>query len=284
VASNRGLGRGLDSLLGGMDTNTSTESTPEATKTLPIEVLQRGKYQPRRHIDEASLQELAASISAQGIIQPIVVRAIDDEHFEIIAGERRWRAAQLAGLADVPVVVRKVDDRAAIAMSLIENIQRDDLNPIEEALSLQRLMEEFKLTQQQAAEAVGRSRPAISNALRLLQLPDAIKTMLAEGELEMGHARALLSLQGAVQLTTAKVVATNGMSVREAEAYIKKQLDKSNAAPRPAKDPNLVRLENDVAERVNARVRIKAQDDGGGNLTIHFNSLDELEGILARIH
>jgi ParB family chromosome partitioning protein len=315
----RGLGRGLDSLLGGLKptpaptaaenaaapvSDASVSSAPPANRIaaaqavaaqqeetdgklrqLPVDLLQRGRYQPRRDMHPESLEDLAASIKAQGIVQPITVRAIAGGRYEIIAGERRWRAAQQAGLHQVPAVVRELSDQAAMAMALIENIQREDLNPIEEADALRRLIDEFSLTQQEAADAVGRSRTAVTNLLRLLSLQEEVRRMLEHGDLEMGHARALLALEGAAQLDAARQVVARGLSVRETEGLVRRAGQKKPAAAAvPAKvDPDVRRLQDDLSERVGARVRIQANAKGKGKMTIEFSSHDELEGILARI-
>jgi len=285
----RGLGRGLDALLGSnvavKDTNTAQPSTDGALRELAVERLQRGRYQPRTDMHPESLEELADSIREQGLVQPIVVRPVSKDKYEIIAGERRWRAAQLAGLQEVPVVIRDVDDRAAIAMALIENIQRENLNPIEEARSLHRLMEEFELTQQQAAEAVGRSRSGVANLLRLLELNEDVKVLLEKRELEMGHARALLALKDLQQSETARKVAKAGMSVRETEQLVRKLSEPRQAKPAKSADvdPNVRRLQEDLSEKLGAAVQLQCKPNGKGKLTITFNSNDELEGILDHI-
>lgn len=278
----RGLGRGLDSLLG---TAKSSAVTPKATPTvLPIENLQRGQFQPRQSMDKLALEELSRSIVEQGIIQPIVVRSLAKDKYEIIAGERRWRAAQLAQLDEVPVVVRQVGDRQVIAMALIENIQRENLNPIEEAQSLKRLIDEFSMTQEQAATAVGRSRPAVANILRLLGLPANIKEMLKQGEIEMGHARALLGAPEDKQILAAQYIKNNGLSVRAAEKYIKSlSVSVSSPAKTKTQDPDVQRLENQLQDILNAKVQLKSDGKGKGRINIHYNSLDELEGILEHI-
>jgi ParB family chromosome partitioning protein len=286
----RGLGRGLDALLG-IDTSSGdageTASGGEL-RTLPANRLQPGRYQPRTGMDPERLAELAESIKAQGVIQPIVVRGIGGERYEIIAGERRWRAAQQAGLAEVPVVVREVPDQAAIAMALIENIQREDLNPLEEATALQRLIQEFDLTHQQAAEAVGRSRAAVSNLLRLLDLPEAVRTLLEKHRLEMGHARALITLDPARATALALAAADGGWSVRELEERVRneqaaKTAGKTNGQKKPGADPNITRLEQDLSEKLATRVSIQHARNGRGKLVIAYHSIDELDGILERI-
>jgi len=297
-AKKRGLGRGLDALLGGArgdeaDAEEGAAVNAEATRdervsTLPIEQIQRGRYQPRRDFDPDSLRELADSISAQGVIQPIVVRPIEDGRFEIIAGERRWRASQQAGLADIPVVIMDVDEQSASVIALIENIQRDDLNPLEEASALSRLLEEFGLTHQEVAEAVGKSRTTVTNLLRLLELNDDVKQNLQEGRLEMGHARALLGLKGPRQSTAARQVVARGLSVRETEKLVRR-LQLEEAAEQPEKprkadvDPNIRHLQDDLTDRLGARVLIQQGGRGTGKLIIAYNSLDELDGILAHI-
>ena len=288
----RGLGRGLDVLLGGSAGAEAAAERPEPSgetlRTLPIEQLQPGKYQPRSHMDPERLAELADSIRAQGLIQPIVVRGIGAGRFEIIAGERRWRAAQLAELREVPVVVREIDDHAALAMALIENIQREDLNPLEEALALKRLIDEFGLTHQQAAAAVGRSRAAVSNLLRLLELPDVIRGFVERHELEMGHARALLTLPEAQAVALAREAAAGGWSVREVErraAALGKGAPPPGDKPpsRKAADADIAALERELGETLQARVAVQAGRGGRGKLVISYHSLDELEGILERL-
>lgn len=287
----RGLGRGLDALLGGAATVPEAEHAPQTTdgglRELPVDQLQRGRYQPRSTMDQEALEELAASIRVQGIVQPIVVRPLArPDSYEIIAGERRWRAAQLAGLHNVPVVVREVPDEAAIAMSLIENIQREDLNPIEEAVALRRLIDEFEMTHQQASEAVGRSRAGVSNMLRLLDLNPDVRKLLEQRALEMGHARALLGVGAEAQSRLASVVVAKGLSVRETEQLVRRETQ-----PKPAKakkspaaiDPDVRRLQDNLSETLGAAVRIEHSDRGKGRLVIPYNSLDELDGILEHI-
>lgn len=281
-----GLGRGLDVLLSAASAAREQSPADESDlRRLPVEQIRRGKYQPRLHIRPEALQELADSIRAQGLVQPVVVRPVSGG-FELIAGERRWRAAQLAGLHEIPAIVRAIPDQAAAAMSLIENIQREDLNPLEEAQALQRLIQEFGLTHQQTADSVGRSRAAVSNLLRLLELADEVKVLLDRGELEMGHARALLALSGSPQIEAARHVATKGLSVRETERYVQAQLQRATH-PAPAKagarDPDIQRLEDDLSDRLGARVAIQHGNKGKGKLVIQYNNLDELDGILAHI-
>ena len=288
AAKKRGLGRGLDALLGG---NNATVLQEEASKAdtrelqnLPLDLIQRGKYQPRRDMDPTALEELAQSIKAQGVMQPIVVRPIGGGRFEIIAGERRWRASQQAGLDRIPALVREVPDEAAIAMALIENIQREDLSPIEEAVALQRLQQEFQLTQQQVAEAVGKSRVTITNLLRLIGLPEEVKTLLAHGDLEMGHARALLGLPLERQVEGARHVVARGLTVRQTEALVRQWLNTREKPVYAVKsDPDISRLEQRLAERLGAPVQIKHGQKGKGQLVIRYNSLDELQGVLAHI-
>ena len=283
----RGLGlRGLDMLTGGVDSAPAAASTGDSLTTLPIEQLQPGRYQPRTAMDPDKLRELSESIRAQGLIQPIVVRAIARDRYEIIAGERRWRAAQLAELRDVPVVLRDVDDRAVIAMALIENIQREDLSPLEESMALKRLVEEFGLTHQQAADAVGRSRAAVSNLLRLLELPDAVRRMLDARTLEMGHARALLTLPEHQAVALAQQAVDEGLSVREVErrAQALSQGRAVVAKPAPARaDADIAALERELAERLGARVAIQHGRGGRGKLVVSYFSLDELEGVLQKL-
>ncbi|MEJ2646198.1 MAG: ParB/RepB/Spo0J family partition protein [Gammaproteobacteria bacterium] len=285
----RGLGRGLDALLSSTATaaRSPTSGNPEGDlRKLPVDVIQRGKYQPRTDMHTDTLQDLADSIRAQGVVQPIVVRPVSADRYEIIAGERRWRAAQLAGLQEIPAVVRDVPDQAAVAMALIENIQRENLNPLEEARALERLIEEFEMTHQQAAEAVGRSRTAVTNLLRLLDLNDDVKHRVEHRELEMGHARALLALRGSAQSNAAREVVSKGLSVRETERLVKRlESAASGAAPKPAPkaDPDIRRLEQTLSERLGAGVQIQ-HSRGKGKLVIRYTSLDELDGILERIH
>jgi len=299
------MGRGLEALLGQMTRRPDPPPAPGAAApvvnklpgdelaNLPLDLLQRGKYQPRVDMRQESLQELADSIKAQGIVQPIVVRPVDgaaagdSQRYEIIAGERRWRAAQLAGLATVPAVIRRVPDEAAIAMALIENIQREDLNPLEEARALDRLISEFGITHQQAADAVGRSRAAVSNLLRLLELPPEISAFVEKRELEMGHARALLGLtQRRQQIEVGSLVAKKGLSVRDTEAMVRALLSKTSGGAskdaRPA-DPNVQRLQDDLSEKLGAPVQIQHSASGKGKVVIGYHSLDELDGILAHI-
>ncbi|MBN8502776.1 MAG: ParB/RepB/Spo0J family partition protein [Sphingomonadales bacterium] len=273
----KGLGRGLDALLAG------DEAKREIQRSLPVGDLQPGKYQPRTQMDKASLEELAASIRAQGLMQPILVRPISIDRYEIIAGERRWRAAQLAGLSEVPTLIREIADDAALAMALIENIQRENLNPLEEALGLQRLVDEFAMTHQQAADAVGRSRPAASNLLRLLQLAKPVQDMLMAGEIDMGHARALLPLSNALQVQVAQRIVQKGLSVREAERLVQREMTPplTRAAPKPDRD--LLRLQEELSDLLGASVVIKSNRKGAGKLTIDFSDLDQLEGLLGRL-
>ncbi|MDH4558859.1 ParB/RepB/Spo0J family partition protein [Pseudomonas sp. BN417] len=288
AAKKRGLGRGLDALLAGSTVATLEEEAVQVDtrelQHLPLDLIQRGKYQPRRDMDPTALEELAQSIKAQGVMQPIVVRPIGGGRYEIIAGERRWRASHQAGLEKIPAMVREVPDEAAIAMALIENIQREDLNPIEEAIALQRLQQEFQLTQQQVAEAVGKSRVTITNLLRLIGLPEEIKTLLSHGDLEMGHARALLGLPLERQVEGARHVVARGLTVRQTEALVRHWLSSKEKVVEPVKsDPDISRLEQRLAERLGAPVQIKHGQKGKGQLVIRYNSLDELQGVLAHI-
>ncbi|WP_153163331.1 ParB/RepB/Spo0J family partition protein [Zoogloea sp. 1C4] len=281
----KGLGRGLDALLAA---NTDDDAKNEGElQVLPASELSPGKYQPRTRMDPGSLEELAASIKSQGVMQPILVRPIggqfDSERYEIIAGERRWRAAQIAGLVSVPCLVRAIPDEAALAMSLIENIQREDLNPLEEAAGIQRLIEEFGMTHQQAADAVGRSRPAASNLLRLLQLAPPVQELLMAGDIDMGHARALLPLDGAAQVGLANLIAARGLSVREAERLVQHELNPKTKLPAPAPDRDILRLEEEIADRLGATVKIKANKKGVGAVTIQFGNLDQLDGLLEKL-
>jgi len=273
----KGLGRGLDALLGG------DEPPRDALITLPVARIRPGKYQPRTRMDQQALAELAASIRSQGLMQPLLVRPVDRDRYELIAGERRWRAAQMAGLGEVPVLVREVPDESALAMSLIENIQRENLNPLEEAAGLQRLVDEFKMTHEQAADAVGRSRSATTNLLRLLKLARPVQDLVMEGALEMGHARALIALEAARQIEVARRVAAKGLSVRETEALVQKML-RGVAAPRRRRaDRDLTRLEEELAERLGTTVEIKASRKGRGKLIVHYASLDHLDQLLKKL-
>jgi ParB family chromosome partitioning protein len=290
MAVKKRLGRGLDALLSTSARAESTESRDTGQyRELAVELLKRGRYQPRLDIRQESLEDLADSIKAQGVVQPIVVRPIRETaegvRFEIIAGERRWRAAQLAGLQKVPVIVRDVPDEAAVAMALIENIQRENLNPLEESRALDRLIREFEMTHQQAAEAVGRSRAAVSNLLRLLELGDEVKALVERRQLEMGHARALLGLADPkAQAAAARDVVKKGLSVRETERLVKKlQAPPQKAGPEPARDPDIRRLEGELADKLGARVALQHTTSGRGKLVVSYNSLDELEGILGHI-
>jgi ParB family chromosome partitioning protein len=288
VAKKRGLGeKGLGALLKGSSIDLNNDSAADGElKYLPVEYLQRGKYQPRRDMDQDALEELAESIRQQGIMQPIIVRTISKNKFEIIAGERRWRAAQLAGLDKVPTIIREVEDNAAVAMALIENIQRENLNSMEEAIALQRLQEEFSLTQAEVAEAVGKSRSTVTNLLRLIQLTDEVKLMLEHGDLEMGHGRAMLALRPEQQIQAARLVESKSLSVRQTEALVRKLLE--DQKEKPTKDANVSkdveRLEEDLSEKLGASVSIAYTSKGKGKLTIKYNSLDELDGILKHIH
>ncbi len=299
----RGLSKGLDALLSSNEAyqrqpeEVSVEGDGEASEQqaqrpprdgdlrhLPVELMQRGRYQPRKDMSADALEELAESIRAQGVRQPIVVRPLGDNRYEIIAGERRWRAAQMAELDAIPAVIREVPDEAAIAMSLIENIQRENLNPMEEALALSRLKEEFGLTHQQVADAVGKSRAMVTNLLRLMSLEADVKKLLEHGDLEMGHARALLSLTGAKQVEAARTVVAKGLSVRQTETLVREFEKEKPAKPAPAKeDPNVRHLINDLSDRLGAPVQIQQGNAGKGKLVISYNNLDELDGILAHI-
>lgn len=301
----RGLGRGLDALLagsapaqtkktgshtGGSDPAAQIDKTraPDAElRDVPVDLLQAGKYQPRHEFGQESLEELADSIRAQGVVQPIVIRPIGDgSRYEIVAGERRWRAAQIAGLHSIPAVIRRVPDSAAIAMALIENIQRENLNPLEEATALNRLIDEFDMTHQQASEAVGRSRASVTNLLRLLELEPSVKAMVEKRLIEMGHARALLALKGTAQFNAARQVADKGLSVRETEKLVRKLLeggDQPKAAKAPALDPDIRRFQDDLSEKLGAKVQIQHGSGGKGKLVIEYNSLDELDGIVGHI-
>ena len=286
AAKKRGLGRGLDALLGGDAEPVQTSNADGELRTLEIQAIQPGKYQPRHAMDPERLDDLAASIRAQGVIQPVVVREISKDRFELIAGERRWRAAQKAGLSEIPALVKVVADQAVVAMALIENIQRENLSPLEEAQALSRLIDEFHLTQQETADAVGRSRPAVSNLLRLLDLPAEIKRLLDERKLDMGHARALAALPEARATALALEAAEQGWSVRELEEAARRaEAPPKGKAKKPGpRDPNIAALERDLAEKLATRVVIAHAKNGRGKLVIHYHSIDELDGILERVH
>jgi ParB family chromosome partitioning protein len=283
MAKIKGLGRGLDALLGG-DEHAVPLTMHDRQAELGIDMLQPGKYQPRTHMDEAALQDLARSIAAQGIIQPVLVRPIGGERYEIIAGERRWRAARMAGLTSVPVLVRNVPDTAALAMALIENIQREDLNPLEQANGIQRLITEFGITHEQAAEMVGRSRSAVTNLLRLLGLAAPVRELVQQGRLDMGHARALLALSGMQQIETARLVVERGLSVRDTERMIGR-LIKGVAGKKPHRvtDRDILRLQEDLSQKLGTKVVIKPGSKGHGALIIDYTSLAQLDAILARV-
>jgi|SRR5690554_906360 len=291
----RGLSKGLDALLSsatpppeqvsvnGDDASENRIPRDGELHRLPVEMLQRGRYQPRRDMSTEALEELTESIKAQGVMQPIVVRPISDSRYEIIAGERRWRAAQMAGLPTIPAVVRDVSDEAAIAMALIENIQREDLNPIEEAFALARLKDEFELTHQQVANAVGKSRAMVTNLLRLISLEEEVKKLLEHGDLEMGHARALLALSSDNQIAAARTVVAKGLSVRQTEALVR-DFEKTTPVKEVVReDPNVRKLLSDLSDRLGAPVQLRQEKGGKGKLVIAYNSLDELDGILAHI-
>lgn len=303
AAKKRGLGKGLDALIGGAkasqaksvaavevskeDQAPKVEQSPKdgELRKLPIEFLQRGKYQPRRDMDQTALEELAASIKAQGLMQPIVVRPISKEKYEIIAGERRWRATQIAGLDVIPCLVRHIPDEAAIAMSLIENIQREDLNAMEEALALARLQQEFELTHQQIADAVGKSRATVSNLLRLMNLREEVQKMLEHGDLELGHAKAILALESSQQVNAANIVVSKGMSVRQTEELVRKlqQTESKTALPKGSIDPDIQKLQDQLSEKVGVPVQLQHSSSGKGKLVLKYNNLDELDGILNHI-
>lgn len=276
MVKTKGLGRGLDALLAG-DTHHSTES--DLLRMVEVGKLKPGKYQPRTQMDQESLAELAASIKSQGIMQPILVREQGDK-FEIIAGERRWRASQMAGLQEIPVLVREIPDEAALAMALIENIQRENLNPLEEANGIKRLIDEFGMTHQAAAEAVGRSRTAVTNLLRLLNLAKPVQQLVMQGRIDMGHARALLSLEGAQQIAAAEHIAQAGLSVREAEALVKRASSTSAKPVKKSLDKDVKRLEEELADILGAEVQIQAGSNGRGKVSIRYHSLDQLDGLI----
>ncbi|TBW56520.1 ParB/RepB/Spo0J family partition protein [Marinobacter halodurans] len=290
AAKKRGLGeRGLGALLAGSKVNLDRDDLSEhdgELRQIPVDLIQRSRYQPRRDMDQAALQELADSIRQQGVMQPVVVRPLAEGRFELIAGERRWRATQLAELDQIPAIIRDVPDEAAIAMALIENIQRENLNPIEEAFALQRLQDEFGLTQAQVAEAVGKSRTTITNLLRLIGLTEDVRVMLEHGDLEMGHGRAMLTLPPELQLQAARQVVAKSLSVRQTEALVRRLQQEAESPGRDKKsqvDPNIRRLQDDLAERLGARVAINHGQKGKGKLVIEYSSLDELDGILGHI-
>ena len=278
MSKHRGLGRGLDALLGADESERK-----DALGTLPVGAIRPGKYQPRTRMDEAALGELAASIRAKGLMQPVLVRPVERGSFELIAGERRWRAAQMAGLTEIPALVREVPDETALAMSLIENLQREDLNPIEEASGVQRLVDEFRMTHDQAADAIGRSRSATTNLLRLLKLTKPVQQMLLQGALEMGHARALLMLDGARQVEAANRVGARGLSVRDTEALVRRLARAPASRGRPSADRDLARLEEEVSERLGTTVEIRAGRKGKGKIVLHFSGLDHLDQLLKKL-
>lgn len=290
MAKKRGLGRSLDALLAYTSTEPASANTAEVIPLpvgeqltqLPVTQIHRGKYQPRRDMDPAALEELASSIRTQGIIQPIIVRPMGDQ-YEIIAGERRWRAAQLAGLTEVPVVIRRIPDEAAIAIALIENIQRENLNPVEEAIALERLIDEFEMTHQQVADVIGKSRTGVTNLLRLLTLPDEVRDLLERGRLEMGHARTLITLPADVQLEAANLIVARGLSVRETE-QLARQLQ-TEPVPKTPKvvDPDIASLQEKLAHQLKMKVAIQCNAKGRGKLVIHYRSLAELNGLLGRL-
>lgn len=281
VVKKRGLNRGLDALLGEAPSSVK-EETQHQLQTLPIEFMQRGRYQPRKDIDPEKLQELADSIKAQGVIQPVVVRKIDPEKYEIVAGERRWRAAQLAGLQQIPVVVKEIDDRTAMAIALIENIQREDLNPLEEAEALRRLLDEFQMTHQQIADAVGKSRVTVTNLLRLMELHPEVKKLVINRQLEMGHARALLALEGSKQVAVANKIVKEGLTVRAAERLVKESLEAPKISSPKVMDKDTLRLQEQLTARLGAKVSIDHKVNGTGKLIITYASLEELDGIIGQ--
>lgn len=289
AAKRQSLGKGLDALLGLAENITADQGVGDdrnnqsdgALKQIPVEFLQRGEYQPRREFNAESLQELADSIASQGLIQPIVVREIAQNKYEIVAGERRWRAAQLAGLDTVPAILRDINDQASIAMALIENIQREDLNAIEESQALIRLQDEFNLTQQQVAQAVGKSRSAVTNLMRLATLQPLVQQQLERGDIELGHAKCLLALSGETQTSAARTVASEGLTVRQTEVLVKK-MQSPDIGKKSIVTPNqdIVNLQTELSEKLGAAVKIQHGSGGSGKLTISYNSVDELDGIL----
>ena len=278
MSKSKGLGRGLDALLGEVE-----GAHADALTTLPVDAIRPGRYQPRTKMDQAALAELAASIRAQGLMQPVLVRPVEPDRYELIAGERRWRAAQLAGLAEIPVLVREVGDETALAMSLIENIQRENLNPIEEANGLQRLVDEFRMTHEQVADAIGRSRSATTNLLRLLKLAKPVQQLLADGTLEMGHARALLALDGARQCEVANRVAARGLSARATEALVARLARGAGTRKRTRTDRDLDRLQEELSERLGTTVEIRTGRRGNGRIVVHYSGLDHLDQLLKKL-
>ncbi len=286
----RGLKRGLDVLLAGMDANSleslssgKDSASSDQINEVSVHQIQPGRYQPRRDMEPQALEDLAASIKAQGVIQPIVIRPVGPDNYEIIAGERRWRASQMAGLSQIPVVIRNVPDEAAIAMALIENIQRENLNPVEEAVALQRLQQEFDLSQQQVAEAVGKSRSTITNLLRLLNLTTEVRTLLERGDLEMGHARALLTLNDEVQIATGRQIVDKGLSVRETESLVQKIKNPVEPKPKPEPSETDQQFAQSLTSRLSARVSIKSNAKGQGKITISYSDQQQLQKILDQI-
>lgn len=281
MAKHKGLGRGLDALLAGDDEAATSE---DGLRMLRVTQMQSGKYQPRSHMDEAALQTLADSIKNQGIMQPILVREIAPEQYEIIAGERRWRASQMAGLTEVPVLIREIEDESALEMALIENIQRENLNPVEEALGIKRLIDEFAMTHEKAANAVGRSRVAVSNLLRLLTLAGGVQTMLMENKLDMGHARALVGLDAAQQVMLANKIVQQDLSVREVESLVKKVgVDTKPKAQKTDANRDVLALQNRLSEKLGTGVSIAAKANGTGTLKINYSNLDELDEIIKKV-
>ena len=279
MAKPKGLGRGLDALmLGGSETGES-----DTLQTISVDLLQPGKYQPRTHMNQEALEELAESIRRQGLMQPVLVRPLANLRYEIIAGERRWRASKIAGLTEIECLVREVSDEAAIAMALIENIQREDLNPLEEARGIQRLVDEFGLTHDQAAHALGRSRSAVSNLLRLNQLQPPVQELLLTGAIDMGHARALLSLDPVQQVDIARDIVKRQLSVRQTEDLVRKLTEEQPSRPARQSDPDVARLEEELSQRLGTVVKIQAQAKGRGKITLHYDTLDTLDGLLARL-
>ena len=282
MAKLKGLGRGLDALLGAADEPAAAAG--DSLGTLPIEALQPGRYQPRTRMDPEALAELAGSIKAQGVMQPILVRPLEAGRYEILAGERRWRAARMAGLTEVPALVREVPDRHALAIALIENLQREDLNPLEEAAGVKRLIEEFGMTHVEAAEALGRSRAAVSNALRLLELAPPVQELMREGKLDMGHARALLALPALKQVEIARIAVAKQLSVRQVEALVAGQAQRP-AAPAARVDRDVARLEEEVSQRLGTTVKIQSgSKPGSGKLVIQYSTLDQLDALLRKLN
>lgn len=284
MAKLKGLGRGLDALLGGDEPAAKPAvATSDTPRELPVDQLQPGKYQPRTRMDQDALKELAESIKTQGVIQPILVRPVGDNKYEIIAGERRWRASRMAGLQSVPVVIRDIPDNQALAVALIENIQREDLNPLEQAIGIQRLTSEFGMTHQSAAESLGRSRTAVTNLLRLLELAPPVRDMLADGRLDMGHARALLALPALRQVELANEIAAKGMTVRDVEKRVGEWVSRPKPRVPRTVDRDVARLQEELSQKLGTQVQIKQKSKGRGALIVEYGNLDQLDGLIEKL-